>query len=207
MEPGRKLRADRRIGVQRGRDSVRGPPLEKSFAHGDPGTGRHAYARRVSNDCAPAARSKFAQRIVLRANPLQIQKQVPLVRAILFPARRKRSARAGRLLAQTLAESFGHKDKIRRQEDVGGSEKRVAGRVEFLPQRFIEPLFRRRLLGSAFPANREGARRRVPCRRHRASAEGLAPRAKKLFGKPMTAPAQELFHFRSGPREFLLPND
>ena len=84
MQPRRKFNADLRVGVQRRRDSVRGPALEKSFPLSDPGQRRQLQTAKFSFDYAPAFRSKFAQRIVLRANPLQVQKQVPLVRAVLF---------------------------------------------------------------------------------------------------------------------------
>ena len=45
MQPRRKFNADLRVGVQRRRDSVRGPALEKSFPFGNSRAGRKFDAR------------------------------------------------------------------------------------------------------------------------------------------------------------------
>ena len=193
MQPRRKFDADLRVGVQCRRDSVRGPTLEKSFPLSHPGQRSHFQTAKFSFNYAPAFRSKFAQRIVFRANPLQIQEQVPLTSPVFFPAGRKRAAGLRGLLQQAFAEAFGNEDKIRRQEDFGGCEKRLARDAKFALQRVRETCFRPCQFGGAFPADSERARGRVCRRRHGARPNRLAPCAKKLLGKSGAVPGREMF--------------
>src|SRR5450759_2370565 len=78
MQARRKFSKDFGIGVHDARDGVRSPAFQKRFTHRDARPRRQLHSANVMVDLAPAGGSEFAERVVLRANTLQIQKEMPL---------------------------------------------------------------------------------------------------------------------------------
>ena len=100
------------------------------------------------------------------------------------------------------------KDQIRRQEVLGGSEQRLAGGIELLPQELRQELLPPVPAWKRIPSRRRmHAKEDPPLAAWRQLRIVFRQARERALGKPVSALAQELFDFRSRLREFFLPNE
>ena len=119
------------------------PAFEKRFAICCPRHRAEGEPCQAVVDLAPATGTEFAQRIILCADPLEIEKERTFARARVLVARRHTVAFAAfsQKPDETFADAFRGKNQIRRQNCARRGEKRGARSVELSFERLLQLCF------------------------------------------------------------------